>query len=71
VTAQGQTVYIVMAGLWEIKDGYFTVRITSSNIPQLIPSGYTSVNRIVTLTDEEWTYVDSLNGGSETAVRVR
>lgn len=71
VTAQGQTIYIAMTGSWEIKGGYFTVRVTASNIPQLIPSGYTSVNRIVTLTDDEWTYVDSLNGGSETAVRVR
>lgn len=71
VTAQGQTVYIAMTGSWTIKDGYFTVKVVASNIPQLIPSGYTSVNRIVTLTDEEWTYVDSMNGGSETAVRVR
>lgn len=71
VTAQGQTVYISMTGSWEIQDGYFTIRITASNIPQLIRSGTTSVNRIVTLNDDELTCVDAQSGESETAIRVR
>ena len=71
VTAQGQTYYIAMTGSWGIESGYFTVRIAASNMPQLIQSGYTSVNKIVNLTDDQWTYVDTITGGSETATRVR
>lgn len=71
VTAQRQTYYIVMTGFWEIKGGYLNIKITASNIPQIIPSGYYSANRIVVLNNSEWTYVDSQTGGSETAYRVR
>jgi hypothetical protein len=67
----GQSYFVTINGTWQVKEGNFYFRVDSSNIPQFIPNGYTSTSKIVTLTDEQWTYVDAIDGGSETAFRVK
>jgi hypothetical protein len=71
ITGQRQKYYIVMSGIWEIKDGHLNIKIDVSNIPEFVAPGDTSSYRIITLTDSEWTYVVTEDGKTETANRIR
>ena len=71
MTHQGQTSYVTWIGTWEIKKGILYTRIESSSTPQLVRSGQTSTNKIISITDEEWTYMDPQTGERNTVVRVK
>jgi hypothetical protein len=51
-------VYVSYSGTWEIKDGYLYYKITSSNVPSLLPVGNLDANKIVNITDKDYSYID-------------
>lgn len=56
--ADGESVYISYSGTWEIKDGYLYYKITSSNVPNLLPVGNLNANKIVNIGDKDYVYID-------------
>ena len=70
LTYLGQQTYLMYSGSWEVDNGLFHTRIEASNVPQLIPVGMTGASKFVSVTDDEWIYVDLSDGQTSTAVRV-
>ncbi len=62
---------VVGSGRWHIKDGYLHYTIYESNIPRILPDGFTSVDRIVRITDSQFTYISSADGKTTTERRLR
>lgn len=70
LTYLGQSVFFTVYVGWGVRNGTFYSRVQSSNIPQLMPVGSTAESRIISLDDQQWTYVDPLDGQTTTAFRV-
>lgn len=48
-----QEIPLAMSGTWEVKDGNIQTTIQTSNHPDLIPNGFTIVEKIVSVDDRE------------------
>jgi hypothetical protein len=48
-----QEIPVAMSGTWEVKDGNIQTTIQTSNHPELIPNGFTLVEKIVSVDDKE------------------
>ena len=59
------------SGTWEVKDGYFLTVIESSNVPQVIPIGMTGASKFISITDDEWTFMDLSDGQTQTITRIQ
>lgn len=70
LTYLGQQTFLNYSGTWAVENGMLHTRIEASNVPQLIPVGMTGASKFVSLTDDEWIYVDLSDGQTSTAVRV-
>lgn len=68
-TKNGESIPIVASGTWKVKDGQLHYTVDRSNIPQVIPNGFTSADKIVSVDDKESIYVDSHH--QETIVETR
>jgi hypothetical protein len=71
VREDGKVRTILASGTWHISKGYLYYTMTKSNFANLIPNGFTSVDKIVRITDDEFTYIASADGKSETERRIR
>jgi hypothetical protein len=71
VNHNGTFIKVIGSGTWHIKNGYLFSTITTSNIPYIIPNGFTSADKIVRVTEKELTTVSSIDGSTETAHRIR
>jgi len=67
----GKTYTVVASGSWYVKDGYLYYSITHSNIPSMIPDGFSSADKIVRVTDREFTYISSADGRTTRERRTR
>jgi len=61
---------VVMSGTWEVKNEHIHTTVLTSNIPQLIPSGFTLVEKIVSINDKELVTQDP-EGSTSVYTRVR
>lgn len=59
------------SGTWEVKDGYCRTVIESSNVPQIIPVGMTGATKFISITDDEWTFMDLSDGQTHTITRIQ
>ena len=59
------------SGTWEVKDGYCRTVIESSNVPQIIPVGMTGASKFISITDDEWTFMDLSDGQTQTITRIQ
>jgi hypothetical protein len=71
ITAGGKAVFITASGTWEVKDGYLNYTIKSSNVPNLIPVGFSSADKIKSITASEFTYVNSHDQKTVVAKKVK
>jgi TIR domain len=60
-----------MIGTWRVKDGRFSYRVETSDIPNFVPDGHTGYVEIVRVTAEEWAYFDPLDEGNYVDLRVK
>jgi len=51
ISGNGQEVYLVLSGKWELDGDLINEEVTSSNIPGFIPVGYTDSSEIISLSD--------------------
>ena len=65
-----QEIPVIMSGTWEVKNGHIHTAVMTSNIPQLIPSGFTIVEKIVSINDKELVTQDP-EGSTSVYTRVR
>jgi hypothetical protein len=68
---RGRVWLINASGTWHVKDGYFDYTVQTSNMPKLIPNGFSSADHIVSVTGTEYTYVDGQNGKTTVETRVK
>jgi len=68
---QGQSLPVVASGTWYIMDGYIHGTIDSSNVPMLLPIGFTSSSEIIDITDREFRYISSFDGSTVIEYRAR
>jgi len=68
VQFQGQQAPIVLSGSWELKKGFVYSKVKSSNVPQMIPVGFSSASRIIDIDEDQLTYVS--DGQTFTEFRV-
>jgi hypothetical protein len=54
----GDALYIRYSGTWKIQDGYLRYKIASSSVPELLPIGDLSAQKIVNISDKDLVYVD-------------
>lgn len=59
------------AGTWTIQKEQMQWKLAESNIPDLIPVGFASSDKIVHITEQEYQYVDSDTGKTMTEYRVK
>lgn len=59
------------SGRWYIKSGYLHYTITHSNLPSIIPDGFTSADKILRITDSQLIYTTSADGRTSTERRLR
>ena len=60
-----------MIGTWRVKDGRFSYRVETSDIPNFVPNGHTGYVKIVRVTAEEFAYFDPLDEGNYVDLRVK
>lgn len=68
---QSQSLPIVASGTWYIMDGYLHGTIDSSNVPMILPIGFTSSAEIIDITDRELAYISSFDGSTVIEYRAR
>jgi uncharacterized caspase-like protein len=68
VQFQGQQAPIVLSGTWELKKGFVYSKVKSSNVPQMIPVGFSSASKIISIDEDQLTYVS--DGQTITEFRV-
>jgi hypothetical protein len=49
---------IMVSGTWLVKDQVLHWRVESSNVPLVMGEGFSSITKIISVTDDKWTYVD-------------
>jgi len=59
------------SGTWHVKGGYLYWTVTKSNFADVIPNGFASADKIVRVTENEFTYVSSEDGKIKTEHRIR
>jgi len=62
---------ITGSGQWHVKDGYLHYTLETSNISDILPNGFSSADKIIGITDTEFTYVDSSSGRTKVDRRLR
>ena len=70
ITTNGEKVQVNWKQTWHVADGYLQWTIIESNIPNIWPAGFSSTDKIVDVTSEEFTYVTE-DGESMVERRVR
>jgi hypothetical protein len=53
----GNSENLIVSGTWEIKDGYLNTKVEASNLPKMLPVGYSNVEKVDKVTDSEYVYV--------------
>lgn len=71
ISSGSESVAITGSGTWSISSGYLTERITSSNITEVLPVGFTSTDRIVEITGGKLKVYSSTSRETLTATYVR
>ena len=69
ISYQQQNFPIVASGTWLIKEGYLHSTVKSSNVPMLLPIGFSSSDKIITITNRELRYIS--DGETTVEFRVR
>lgn len=59
------------SGTWEVRQGYLHYTLETSTISDLLPNGYASADKIVSVTEKEFAYVSSRNGQTKIDYRVK
>lgn len=62
---------IIGSGTWHVKNGYLYFTVTKSNVARMIPNGFTSADKLVSVDDKELKFVDSATGRIVTERRIR
>ena len=71
ISKGSESVSITGSGTWSISSGYLTERISSSNISEVLPVGFTSTDRIVDMTSSQLKVYSSTSRETLTARYVR
>ena len=71
IVYQWQRTPVVLTGTWKVEGGEFHTRVDSSSAPQLVPSGYSGVAKIIGITTEEFGYIDPADGKTYVDLRVK
>ena len=69
-TFQGQQHPLIVSGRWQVKDSYLHSTVDTSNVPFLIPNGFTDAVEIISISAHELTYRDSMAGQTVVESRV-
>ena len=68
--ANGEVLYIRYSGIWKIQDGYLRYKTTSSSVPEFLPVGDLSAQKIVNISDKDLVYVVDDEGKTQISRRV-
>ena len=68
---QGNERQIIGSGNWQVKKGYLHYTLEVSNVSDILPNGFASADKIVSVTDKEYTYVDTTSGQTKIEYRVK
>jgi hypothetical protein len=49
---------IMVSGTWHVKDHVLHWKVESSNVPLVMRDGFSSITKIISVTDDKWTYLD-------------
>lgn len=58
VNSDGQTLFIRYSGTWRIQGGYLHYKIASSSLPEILPVGDLSANKVISISDKDLVYED-------------
>ena len=47
---------VIGSGRWQVKEGYLHWTVETSNVSEMIPNGFSSADKIVSVTEAEFTY---------------
>ena len=67
----GKIYAVLGSGTWHVKDGYLHYTVTHSNLPSMVPDGFASADKIVSVTNSELIYVSAADGRKTIEHRVR
>lgn len=67
---EGPVFSLIISGEWSVSDGRITTRVTSSNLPQMVPVGSTYSSEILELTSTSYSYIDQVTGRRVTDQRI-
>jgi hypothetical protein len=62
---------IMVSGTWRIKERVLYWKVESSNVPLAMKEGFSSITKIISITDDKWTYVDPNDGQVKVDFRVK
>ncbi|MFQ5755671.1 MAG: hypothetical protein ACE5H7_06185 [Acidiferrobacterales bacterium] len=68
---QGQKTPVILSGSWQVRRSYLQYTVESSNVPSVIPNGFTSANKILSVSDTELKHVDGLDGKTKIISRIK
>lgn len=68
---QGQAMEFKINGKWKVEKDSLQWTAEDSSLPQLVPVGFTSTDKIVSVTAKEFTYTDSRTGRTILETRVK
>jgi hypothetical protein len=62
---------ITVSGTWRIRERELIWKVESSNVPLAVKEGFSSITKIISVTDDKWTYVDPNDGQVKVDFRVK
>lgn len=66
---QDTSLPIVVSGSWNIEDDYLHVTVESSNVPAIVPIGFSVSEKIISITDRELKFIS--DGEIDSVLRVK
>lgn len=71
ITKKDKQIQIVGSGTWKVKDSMLHWTLETSNVPQFLPNGFKSADKIVSVNDKELTLLDPETQEKRSSQRVK
>jgi hypothetical protein len=62
---------VAISGTWSIRDSELHWKVESSNVPLVVKEGFSSITKIISITNDKWTYVDPADGQTKVDFRIK
>lgn len=69
--SEGNVRQVSATATWEVKDGQLHFEVLTSGVPDIVEVGYKSADKIIRVTDTEFTYIATETGDETTEQRVK